>query len=375
MKILVDARQATRNLTGIRTCITSLVRELVGQNHETGKILILPDQALTPFRKTEHRSPADILWGLVKHEIWKQLYLPIKAARERADVLVSLDPIGPLFCTKPTVITIHDLTCFNEGVKWDRWSIYERILVPLCARRASKIITFAQATRRDINEYLGIGDDKIVVTAEGADEHFRVTTDTDGLDDVRLRYDLPESFILTVGSLRPKRNLERLVTAFSMLKKDSSRPEKLVLTGESNTKYGNKVRRLIDELDLNDEVQLIGFVPQEDLVFLYNLASLYVYPSLSEGFGLTVLEAMSCGCPVITSGVSSLPEVVGEAGRLIDPMDVDDLAGAMKAVIGDDALLSKMREMGLERAGIFSWEKVARDIVEACESIPGPGRA
>ena len=201
MKILVDARQATRNLTGIRTCITSLVRELVGQNHETGKILILPDQALTPFRKTEHRSPADILWGLVKHEIWKQLYLPIKAARERADVLVSLDPIGPLFCTKPTVITIHDLTCFNEGVKWDRWSIYERILVPLCARRASKIITFAQATRRDINEYLGIGDDKIVVTAEGADEHFRVTTDTDGLDDVRLRYDLPESFILTVGSL------------------------------------------------------------------------------------------------------------------------------------------------------------------------------
>ena len=180
------------------------------------------------------------------------------------------------------------------------------------------------------------------------------------------KYQLPRSYLFYVGNISKHKNVDKIIEAFKKIKSKTN--YKLVIAGKLS--FGSKdIKKKIKDLDLQDDVIFTGYVPEEDLPALYNGASLFVYPSFYEGFGLPPLEAMQCGCPVITSNTSSLPEVVGNAGIMVDPNDVDELAKQMERVLTNKKLQQKMRKAGLKQAKKFSWEKCARETLKVYEEV------
>jgi len=267
-----------------------------------------------------------------------------------------------LFLKNPFIVTVHDLvrSCFG----FTKETITERILLKLdrrCIKRASHIIADSQNTRNDLIKYLKVPDSKISVIYCGIDHSIFKPYEVKLLD---------KPYILYVGSERPRKNLGRLFQAFARLKGDF--PElKLVKIGAPGRsgKYRSDVMRQLDSLGITRDTIFVGHISELELAHYYSSAALLAYPSLYEGFGLPPLEAMACGCPVVTSNTSSLPEVVGEAGIMVDPYDTDSLAQAMRQVLTDDKLRDDMVRKGLERSRSFSWERAAEQTLEVYNKV------
>jgi glycosyltransferase involved in cell wall biosynthesis len=239
--------------------------------------------------------------------------------------------------------------------------------------RADLILADSENTKDDLVELLGVPRSKVKVIYPGVDERFRPIKDELALNDVRERYELPSRFILSLGTLEPRKNLVRLIEAFSLLSLLSPfpfpfSPLSLVIAGGKGWLYEDIFRK-VEELGLGERVVFTGFVSDADLPVIYNLAELFVFPSLYEGFGLPVLEAMACGTPVVTSNSSSLPEVVGEAGLMVDPMDVEGLAEAMWRALSDHPLRERMIRSGMRRARGFTWEKSAEELLSLYKEL------
>jgi glycosyltransferase involved in cell wall biosynthesis len=231
------------------------------------------------------------------------------------------------------------------------------------ARLADAILCDSQATADDVRRYLHVPLERLFVVPGAAGPEFRRLTDARAIAATLFRLGITENFLLFVGTVEPRKNLATLIEAFARVTKGTQRPELLVIAGGTGWK-NDQVYERVRELRLEAAVRFLGYVTVEDLVVLYNACRAFVYPSLYEGFGLPVLEAMSCGAPVITSGVSSLPEVAGDAALLLDPRDTDALVDAICAVLDDSGLRSGLRTKGLERCRRFSWEQTARLTVE-----------
>jgi len=290
---------------------------------------------------------------------WEQLVQPFVLWQEKIDLLHSLAFVTPLFPPCPSVITIYDLSfiIFPQGFKYLK-RLYLTLLTRPSAQKARRIITISESTKRDTVRLLGVSSKKVDVVYCGVDKAFHPLPERE-IASFRQKRGLPERIILFVGTIEPRKNVARLVEAYSRLRDG---PVKLVIGGARGWLYEEVFAR-VEELDLTGDVLFPGYIPPDELPLWYNAAELFVYPSLYEGFGLPPLEAMACGTPVITSNVSSLPEVVGEAGLTVDPMDSEGLAEAMNQVLGDETLRQSMRERGLARAGHFSWAKAARETV------------
>jgi glycosyltransferase involved in cell wall biosynthesis len=234
--------------------------------------------------------------------------------------------------------------------------------------RADAILAISEHTRRDLVERMGASPDRVVVTPLAADPALARVTDAGRLDEVRRRYGLPERFVLFVGTLEPRKNIARLVEAYATLPERLQREAGLVMAGGrgwlSDTMQDEVARR-----GLGDRVRFIGYVRPEDMAALYSLATVFAYPSLYEGFGLPVLEAMVCGAPVLTSNVSSLPEVAGDAALLVSPTDVAEIADGLAQVLEDEGLAAKLSARGLEWAPRFSWDRCARETLAVYESL------
>jgi glycosyltransferase involved in cell wall biosynthesis len=260
------------------------------------------------------------------------------------------------------IVTVHDLVrlCFG----FTREPISERIMLKLDIRgikRASHIIAISQTTRRDLITYLKIPGDRISVIYNGLDHSLFKPYK------VRL-FDRP--YILYVGSERPRKNLGRLFEAFAVIRKEF--PELLLVkvgVAGRDREYRQEIMRKLDSLRITQAVIFVEYVSEFDLAYYYSSAALLVYPSLYEGFGFPPLEAMACGCPVVTSNTSSLPEVVGEAGIMFNPHDTDSLVEAMRQVLTDSELRDGMITKGLEQAKKFSWEKAARETQEVYNKV------
>ena len=264
----------------------------------------------------------------------------------------------------PYIVTVHDMIRFSLG--FAKETITEKILLKLDIRgikRASHIIAVSKHTQNDLIQYLKIPDGRISVIYNGIDHSiFKPYT-------VKL---LDKPYILCVGSERPRKNLSRLFEAFAKFKGEF--PElKLVKVGISgrSKKYRRETMRKLDSLGLTRDVIFIEYITELDLAYYYSSAALLAFPSLYEGFGLPPLEAMACGCPVVTSNTSSLPEVVGEAGIMVNPYDTDSLAQAMKRVLTDNKLRDEMVRKGLEQSKRFTWEKAAKRTLEVYEKVGG----
>lgn len=294
---------------------------------------------------------------------WEQVRLPAIAARLDLDVLHSphyTRPLAPLPCA--SVVGIMDMTLFllpHQHV-WAKRLFFRR-MVPASVRRADRVIAISASTKCDLQVELGVAADRIDVTPLAVGRDYRPDIPADRINAVRRRYDLPPEFILYVGRLEPRKNLPRLLDAYRMLLERAPEAPLLVLAGAPGWHGGALNARLAQ---LGARVRPLGYVPEEALPALYAAATAFVYPSLYEGFGLPVLEALSCGVPTITSAISSMPEVAGDAAVLVDPTDTAALAAAMQRLIQDRNLQQDLRVRGPRRAAGFSWARTATLTVE-----------
>jgi len=300
-------------------------------------------------------------------EIRKMCILPFKIRELNLDVIHETYHFGPfLFPTdKISILTVFDLSplIFPETHRYST-VLMHKLLFPLIIRNSDKILTISESTKQDLMKYLNISEKKIIVTYLSADEKFKPLNNK-AINDIKQKYKLNFPFILYVGTLEPRKNIPVLLRAFYKLKKKNLQ-YKLIIAGKKGWKY-KEIFEITNKLNLQKDVIFTGYVSDEDLPKLYNAADLFVYPSLYEGFGLPPLEAMACGTPVITSNTSSLPEVVGDAGIMTNPYNVDGLANAMHEVLTNDGLSEDMIKKGLKRAKMFSWEKTAKETLKVYE--------
>jgi glycosyltransferase involved in cell wall biosynthesis len=333
----------------------------------TGRWRLPAELSPTPhFRVRQTRLPT---WKPPVRILWEQLLQPPAVALERLDVLHSMSYVQPLLSPVRSVVTMLDLSFLRMPEAFNRWNrIYLATMARVSARRSDRIIAISESTRRDIVHYFGVPAGKVEVIYCGVDAHYRPEEDASLLERFRRERGLPERFLLYVGTLEPRKNVERLVEAYSRVRTELGPSHKLVLGGAKGWLY-DRIFARVRQLGLEGEVVFAGYIPDEDLPLWYNLADIFIYPSLYEGFGLPPLEAMACGTPVITSSASSLPEVAGTAALMVDPLDVDDLANAIMRVLGDSALHQQLEAAGPRQAARFRWADAAARTMKVYKDV------
>ncbi|MBM4457896.1 MAG: glycosyltransferase family 4 protein [Chloroflexi bacterium] len=310
---------------------------------------------------------------------WEQTRLA--AISRRLDLLHGMAFATPLAAGCPTVVSVHDLSFMRHPAAFRRFNrIYLSLITRLSARRAAAVIVASQITRQDVMRLCGVPGERVVVAPDGVDETF-CPADPAATAEFRRRKGLPDRFILYLGTLEPRKNLVRLIDAYARWRAAGpgapGGPARLLIAGAKGWFY-QRIFSRVQELNLADDVLFPGFVPAEELPWWYRAAAAFVYPSLFEGFGLPVLEAMACAAPVITTTAPALQEVAAAspseppAALLVDPEDTAALSAAIAAVLSDENLANQLRAAGLRRAARFSWTRTAvetarvyRDVLQA----------
>ncbi len=266
----------------------------------------------------------------------------------------------------PQIITVLDLIGLNFPTQHKLQYYYYRFFLPIAMKKARRIITISQATKTDIVKFMNCPNEKVQVITCGYDRNLYYQR-LDAVQTVQDRYNLGD-YILTVGATFPHKNLERLIESYSMLPMHLRRRYKLVVAGGEND-YARRLRRLVAEKGLQESVYFAGYVSAHELSLLYGAATVMIYPSLYEGFGLPPLEAMACGCPVIISNTTSLPEVGGDAAWYVDPTDARSMSQGLETVLTDAALRDNLVQRGLARARLFSWDEAAEQLLQVFDEV------
>jgi glycosyltransferase involved in cell wall biosynthesis len=290
------------------------------------------------------------------YSVAEQISIPLAVRRERVDLFHAPHYVLPALTPGPTVVTIHDCIhlMFPESLKHRLGYAYARASLWTAAHKSDRIFTVSEQSKRDILKFFRVPPEKIVVTPNAIDERFGVPPSEEVVRQTRERYQLSHPYILYVGNIKPHKNLERLIEAFDKVR-SQGRPElELLIIGDEISKL-QALRRAVHKYNLHRYVRFHGHVPADTLSVFYRLASVFVFPSLYEGFGLPPLEAMASGTPVVTSNVSSLPEVVGDAAVLVDPYSVDAIAAGILSVMHSAHLRDELRQKGFARVQQYSW--------------------
>ena len=364
MHITVDARMITKS--GIGRYIQNLVVYLARYQRECTYTVVVNPEDTFPG-KYENLKIRRLDSTIPIYSLREQIVLPWKINSLDGDLIHYPNFNLPLLNTKPVVLTVHDLIyyLFPDACPGRIGHLYARFMFHTVTRLARRIIAVSNYTKEDIAKHLGIRADKITVIHIGVDDMYRPVSDHDGMNRVRERYGIKGEYILYVGTHHPRKNLIRLLHAFSGLR---TRGYQLVLTGKIERRW-NELYSTVKRLALDDRVIFTDIVPEHDLPYLYSMASLFVYPSFYEGFGLPPLEAMACGTPVITSNVTSLPEVVGDGGILVDPSDTDAIRQKIDLVLSDRGLRDELVERGFKRVKLFNWYSTAQRTFEIYKHI------
>jgi len=370
LRIAIDAHAVGAKLGGNESYAVNLIEALAqidSANHYT--IYITTDEARERF---QGRWPNFKVRATLPHTPLIRIPLTLSAELRKNPVdVLHVQFTAPPFCPCPVVVSIHDLSFEHLPQTFKRRSRTQlRLTVRHSAQRAARIISLSEHGRRDIIETYGITAERVSAIPLAAPSHFAPVQDNRELQRVRHNYGIDGDYILTVGSIQPRKNLARLVQAYASLRgnKSADKLPKLVLVGKSGWLYDETLRAL-KETGVADTVVLTGYVPQEDLPALYSGALCFVYPSYFEGFGLPPLEAMKCGAPVIVGNKTSLPEVVGDAALAVDPFDVEAIASAMQRVIESPALREELSIKGQARAETFDWRETARKTLAIYQEV------
>lgn len=355
MKIGFDARMITH--PGIGRYIRNLVRGLAETKGQAEFTLYGDPGQLTEFGMCSIQEYHARIYSM------QELFFSPFSGNQ-FDIIHVPNFNAPYKKHKPLIVTIHDLIY----LKFPRSSniIRRKVIRPLLAhmlRSADRIIAVSEHTKKDILDYFPFSEGKISVIYEAADPVFREINDEKALDAVKRKFSLPREYLLFVGSLRSHKNIERLLQAFMQLRREGV-SHGLVVVGRVNPRE----KYLLNKINSTGCLYL-NEVSGEELVSLFNLATALLFPSLYEGFGLPVLEAMACGLPVAASSFSSLPEIAGDAAVFFNPLDVDDMAAQMRRIINEEGLRQELRDKGFRRARMFSWERAARHTMELYQGI------
>lgn len=293
---------------------------------------------------------------------WDQLAVPRVARQKRVDLIFNPKFTVPFFTRAKTAFVLHGSEWFVIPEHFKRYDqFYFNRMVPLYCRHADAFIAVSNAVKADVVKYVGVDPNKVAAIHNGFDPNvFQPVQDEARLQAVRQKYRLPEKFILWAGQIESRKNISRLLQAFAKIKNEV--PHHLLLAGALRWSSGTELQ-VIRELGLAERICQPGWIEHADLPAVYCLADQFAFPSLYEGFGIPLLEAMACGCPIVTANTCAPPEVCAGAARLVDPLNVDEIAAAMREVLLDPALRARMRARGIERAKDFGWEKCAREIL------------
>jgi glycosyltransferase involved in cell wall biosynthesis len=371
MKIGIITDSIDNGARGVGTYIRKLLFYLEEIDHENTYVLIHHKKVSDKlYEKYEHLIVPSIPLPFGTY-VRKIIQLPKVLEKSGFDIVHEPMQIGPFFLKSnyKKVVTINDLGALKYPKIHSKMQyIRERFGIPIILQNVDVVIAISNETKANILTYFNIPEDKVKVIYDAVDENFRVIEDVNILSFTKSKYHLPDKFILNVATLEERKNIRVLIKAYYELIKYGNFEHKLVIVGKKGRGH-EAIFEEVNDLGINEMVYFIEYVSEDSLPVIYNLASLFVFPSLCEGFGLPPLEAMACGCPVIASNTSSIPEVVGNAGLMCDPNNIDDLTYAMYRVLTDDELRISMIEKGLERATMFSWAKCAKETLEVYEKI------
>ena len=363
MRIAIDARKL-RDF-GIGTYIRNILIELSRLDRSTEYVVLCrPDDVESGevlgrnFRMVPETAPM--------YSIAEQFKIPLSLAREGVRLVHEPHYVLPPAIRCRSVVTIHDCIhlMFPQYLPSRLAHVYAKGSMWSATRKADRILTVSEASKRDILRFFDVPPEKVVVIHNAIDERFLAGPDPERMELVRQRFQLDHPFVLYVGNIKPHKNIERLIDAFARARTQCHDDHlKLIIIGDEISKYP-ALRQSVHKHKLDKYVRFLGFQPQETLAAFYRLARAFVFPSLYEGFGLPPLEAMACGSPVVTSNVSSLPEVAGGAALLVDPYDANAIAGGIVQAVTDDTLRADLIGRGLTRARSFSWAHSVKKIHE-----------
>lgn len=370
MHIAIDAHSVGTGLAGNETYAANLVEALAEEDAENRYTVYVTRPEAE--RRFGGRWPRVRVRKTLPHTPLVRIPLTLSAELRRRPVdLLHVQYTAPPFAPCPVVAAIHDLSFEHLPETFRRRSrVQLRLTVRRTARAAAHVIAPSEYTRQDLIKSYGLDPARVSVIPLAASPHFRPVEDAAELARVRARYGIAGEYVLAVGSIQPRKNLSRLVRAYADLRRGRVRSNlpQLVLVGRRAWLYGETLRA-VEESGAADSIILTGYVSECDLPALYAGALCFAYPSFFEGFGLPPLEAMRCGAPVLAGDLTSLPEVVGDAGLLVNPLDTGALARGLARLIEDADLRARLRARGLERARSFDWRHTARMTLEVYRKV------
>ncbi|MCL2761286.1 MAG: glycosyltransferase family 4 protein [Desulfuromonadales bacterium] len=367
MLIAIDASTISTQ-GGPRTYVLGLLDALLSIDKENEYILFYNDPSHMgrfPMAKEiviKGKNPVARLWR-------EHILVPCACKREKVDILHCTKSAIPFFSVCPTVVTLHDLIPLKHPETEKLGArVYWKMHIPHAVKKSDFIITISEHAKKEIIDDYNISPDKIKIIALGFNPAMSLPRESEKGDKIRLKYGLPEKYILYVGTIQPRKNISTLIEAYAKLKSRRDAMPKLVITGRKGWLY-EKLFKRIEELGLKDDIIFTGFLPDDELPYIYDNALLFAYLSLFEGFGLPPLEAMACGIPVIVSDSTSMPEVVGDAGIKLPPKDIEGVAAAIEKILDNPEYAKKLGEAGRERSKLFSWEFTARETLKVYKEV------
>lgn len=366
MRIGLEISPLALNVSGIPNYILRLLRGFASIDEENQYFLYTNRPVPFDLGLPDNFKTVILNKPLPRFQLWFQIELPLRLKKDRIDIFHDLFSRLPLVLSVPGVITVHDLSGYKMPWFHKRKTHLTNLMYPTFIKNASEIIAVSKFTADELLSCFPEVSGKTTVIHEAAPPGYSEVTDELELDRIRKKFNLPSKFFMFLGTLEPRKNLSRLLEAF--LQVADTIPHSLVISGA----IGWKTKELFNKLkesDKKERIQLTGFVEREDIPGLISLAEAFIYPSLYEGFGLPVLEAMACGTPVITSNTSSMPEISGDAALLVDPLSTASISNAIETLAHDENKRNALREKGLRRAGEFSWERTARETLRVYERV------
>ncbi len=371
MRIGINAQILTDGRTGVTRFAKNIIRALprCGADHEF--IIFGNKNDVAAHERNVTVAPTSpSINSTAKRILWEQMLLPQMVRSWNVDVMFYPDYTVPIFRKGSRIIsTFHDASplalpsTFSVGKRY-----YKRFLMNESFRLSDSIIADSNSTKMEMAKYFPTSDKNISVVHNGIEESFARIEDERELLRIKNQYRLSTPLILFVGTVESRKNVLGLLRAFAQGRQRFHWPHTLVLVGGPGHGYGELLRTISQER-IQNAVVLTGYAREEDLPIFYTLADVFVYPSFYEGFGFPPLEAMKCGCPVIASNTTSLPEIVADAGILIDPYQPEEIVTALNSVLTDQQLRNQLRFKGIERSKVFTWEKTAQGILGALTSL------
>ncbi|HEU0109930.1 MAG TPA: glycosyltransferase family 1 protein [Flavisolibacter sp.] len=312
-------------------------------------------------------------FGSFTYADWEQIGLPKAVRKEKINLLHCTANTAPLSTSVPLIVTLHDIIYLEnvdfKGTAYQNLgNLYRRFIVPKIVKKAGLILTVSHFERENIIERLHLPADKVQVLYNGVSSKFNRQYTKEDVETFRKQFHLPEKFIMFLGNTAPKKNTRNVIKAFAEYCLEEKNIIPLVLL-DYKKEFVSEILATLHRQDLIDHFIFPGYIPHQQIALMYNAATLFLYPSLRESFGLPILEAMACGVPVITSTTSSMPEIAGDAARLVDPYNYKELSFAISTILGDESLQKLYTEKGLERVKQFTWKASAEKLVSLYESL------